>query len=63
MIKIGQIYISKLNNVEQTVIAVDGQNENDRVVLKFYTPTYGTLRVAYSVKELKEHLILKEETK
>lgn len=63
VIKIGQIYISKLNNIEQIVIAVDGQNENDRVVLKFYTPTYGSLKVAYSVKDVKEHLILKEETK
>lgn len=63
MIKLGQVYISKLNNIEQTVIAVDGQNETDRVVLKFYTPSYGTLYVSYTVKDLKERCILKEETK
>lgn len=63
MIKLGQIYISKVNNIEQTVIAIDGQNENDIVVLKFYTPFYGTIYVSYTVNDLKERCILKEETK
>lgn len=63
MIKLGQIYISKLNNIEQTVIAINGQNENDLVVLKFDTQFYGTLYVSYPVKVFKEVFILKEETK
>lgn len=63
MIKLGQVYISKVNNIEQTVIAIDGQNENDRVVLKFYTPSYGITYVSYTVKDIKQHCILKEETK
>lgn len=63
MIKLGQIYVSKINNINQTVIAIDGQNENDIIILKFYTPSYGTLYVSYTVKQLKESCYLKEEIK
>lgn len=63
MIKLGQIYINKLSHIEYTVIAIHGQKENDRIILKFYTTVFGTLYASYSVKDIKERCILKEETK
>lgn len=63
MIKLGQIYIGKLTNIERTVVAIDGQKENDIIVLKVYYPEYGVLYVSWTVKQLKEACTLKEETK
>lgn len=63
MIKLGQIYISPVDNIEQTVVSIEGQNDNDHVVVKFYTPSYGTLYATYTVKRLIQTCILKEEPK
>lgn len=43
MIKLGQIYIGKLTNIERTVVAIDGQKENYIIILKAYYPDYGVL--------------------
>lgn len=63
MIKLGQVYIGKLTNIERTVFAIDGQNENDIIILKVYYPEYGVLYVSWTVKQLKEGCTLKEEVK
>lgn len=63
MIKLGQVYIGKLTNIERTVVAIDGQKENDIIILKVYYPKYGVVYVSWTVEELIGGCTLKEETK
>ena len=63
MVKLGQVYIGKLTNIERTVVAIDGQNEDDIIILKVYYPEHRVLYLSCTVKQLKECCTLKEETK